>query len=33
MWSRLWGSQSWLPLAFSRRLEFLHFSGSAKTNW
>src|ERR1017187_2678705 len=21
----LWGSQSWLPPAFSRRLEFLHF--------
>src|ERR1035438_6588941 len=22
---QLWGSQSWLPPAFSRRLEFLHF--------
>jgi hypothetical protein len=23
----LWGSQSWLQPAFSRLLEFLHFSG------
>ncbi len=28
--SQLWGSESSLPPAFSRRLEFLHFSGSAE---
>jgi hypothetical protein len=26
----LWGSQSWLPPAFSQRLEFLHFQPSSK---
>jgi hypothetical protein len=26
----MWGSQSWLPPAFSRRLEFLHFQPSSK---
>jgi hypothetical protein len=28
----LWGSQSWLQPAFSRLLEFLHFSSSSSVN-
>jgi hypothetical protein len=32
MKNSLWGSQSWLPPAFSRRLEFLHFSSGSSVN-
>jgi hypothetical protein len=29
----IWGRFSTVPPAFSRRLELLHFSSYAKTNW
>jgi hypothetical protein len=30
---KLWGSQAWLPPAFSRRLEFGHFNFSRDALW